>query len=78
MDNAIKVGNEVSKESAENLKDLIENIFRVGFETRMDQETVRKALDVIEKVSEIRNVTITNSTFSGDKVVNMDESKANL
>jgi hypothetical protein len=76
MDNAIKIGNEVSKETSENLKDIITTIFTVGAESRMEQETIRAALTLVAQVSEVKNTTINNSTFSGDKVVNMDSEES--
>jgi hypothetical protein len=72
MDNAIRIGNEISKESSDNLKNLIETIFTVGASSRMEQETIKKALEVVASVTEVKNVTITNSTFRGDNHVHMD------
>ena len=41
----------------------------------MDQSTIVSAIEMIGEVSEVKHVTITNSNFTGDKVVNMDDIK---
>lgn len=71
MDQAIKIGNTIDKSSSENLKDLITTIFKVGYETHMEQNTIVEALNMVGRVTEVKNVTITNSVF-GDKTVNME------
>lgn len=73
MENAIHVGNKVDKETGQNLKEIIESIFKVGSETKMDQATIVCAIEMIGRVTEVKQVTITNSTFTGDKVVNMSD-----
>ena len=71
MENAIHIGNKVDKETVQNLKEIIETIFRVGNETKMEQATICHAIEMVGRVTEVKQVTITNSTFTGDKVVNM-------
>lgn len=72
MENAIHVGNKISKETSENLNEIIKTIFTVGYETHMDQTTIVEAIQMIGRVTEIKQVTITNSSFTGDKVVNVN------
>jgi hypothetical protein len=61
----LHIGNKIDKQSAELLKDSITAIFDSASKNRMDQSTVVKALEVLTQVFEIKNVTISNSTFSG-------------
>lgn len=72
MESAVHVGNKIEKATAENLKEIIETILRVGHETRMEQDTIREAIQMVGRVVEVKQVTITGSTFTGDKIVNMD------
>lgn len=75
MENYIHVGNKVDKETSENLKDIITAIFKVGHENHIDQETMQEAINMIGKVAEVKQVTISNSVFNGDKTVHMDDVK---
>lgn len=71
METGIHVGNKVDHGTANNLKDIISTIFKVGAETRMDQSTIVEALRLVGNVTEVRQVTITNSSINGDKVINV-------
>lgn len=71
METAIKVGSEVSKDSAENVAKTVERIFRVGYATHMDQETIRRALDAMSSSFSVNGLTITGAAINGDKVVNL-------
>lgn len=71
MDTGIHVGNKVDKDTAENLKDIVATIFRVGAESRMEQETIREALRLVGEMTEVKQVTITNSSINGDRIVNV-------
>lgn len=71
MDNMIHVGNKVDKETADNLASTICAVFKSAAENRMDQSTVIEALRVIRDATAVREVSITNSTFSADRVVNV-------
>ncbi len=73
MDNGIRIGNELSKESTQHIKELIETTFRVGAETRMEQETIKEALRLIGNVAEIKNISITDSNIRGDNHVHLAE-----
>lgn len=68
MDKAIHVGNAVDEKAVAELGDQIEKIFRVGFETRQEQETIRHALDVLIRGFSISNVSISNNTIHDDSV----------
>lgn len=76
MDTAIHVGSEITQDSAERLKGLIETVFRVGAETRMEQSTIVEALHLVGKLATISNVSINDVTISGDNHVHMPESGA--
>jgi len=73
MNSSISIGNDVTKESAENLRVLFESVLDSCFKNRMEQETVRTVIDAIGKSVSISGVTITGSHFVGDKIVNMDK-----
>lgn len=73
MENAIHVGNKVDKETATNLVEIVTAIFSSGRSNNMDQKTIVEAIRMVGEVSEVKHVTITNSNFTGDKVVNMGE-----
>lgn len=62
----IKVGNDVSKEFSENLETLIVAILKAGYEYRTDKDVLLKALDTISSVTEVKNVSISNSTFTNE------------
>lgn len=70
METAIKIGHEISKQSAENVSKAIERIFRVGYSTHMDQKTICKALDAMTRSFSIDGLTVTGCNITGDKVVN--------
>ena len=73
MENAIHVGSTVEKETVENLKDLFGGIFKSAYDNRMEQRTVRAAIDAIGRIVDINNVTIQSCVINGDKTVNMDD-----
>lgn len=63
MENAIHVGNKIDKDSADNLKNVITSIFESGHKNHMDQNTIIEALQTVAQAVEVKNVTITNSSF---------------
>jgi hypothetical protein len=67
METAIKIGAEVSKESAKNLGDLISTIFKVGKQSGMEQATVCKALDLVNNTLSVNGTSINNCNINGDK-----------
>jgi hypothetical protein len=71
METGIHIGAEISKESAENLRKIIEAIFRVGYQTHMDQRTIRAALKTVSGSLSVNGTTVTGSSITGDKVVNL-------
>lgn len=75
MDSAIHVGNIADKttETLEAVSSAICTILAVGHETHSEQQTIREALQTLSHMSQVSGVTITNSNFTGDKVVNMGE-----
>lgn len=73
METAIKVGNEITKQSSDNLQGLIESIFKTGAETRMDQATIVRALEVIGQVVEVKEISIRGCTITGDRHIHVDE-----
>ena len=43
---------------------MIEQVFKAGYEYRMDANTIQEALNVIKSVTEVKNIQVANSTFS--------------
>ncbi len=70
MNTAIKVGNDITKDSAENLKQIIETIFKVGADTRMGQKTIIAALELVGKVVVVGDISISDTHIKGDTVIN--------
>jgi len=70
MENGIRIGNDISRESAVNLQRLIESVFKVGYRTRMEQTTIREALLVIKEVASVNNSMVSGCNISGDKIIN--------
>jgi hypothetical protein len=73
MDNAIHVGNKIDKETADNVAGGIVSILKAGHESRAEQDTIVEAIRALSSVMEVKHVTITNSNFTGDKIVNMND-----
>ena len=70
METAIRIGAEISKETAEQVRKMVETILKVGYQTHMDQETIRAALSAMASAVKVDNTTITGSNI-GDKTVNV-------
>lgn len=66
MNSMIHIGNEANKykDSASEAAKAIDVIFGSAREHFMDQNTVIEALRTLSQISEIKNITITNSTFN--------------
>ena len=60
------IGAKVGKEDVNNLAGGIERVFESGFKNRMEQDTVVQALSVFARTFEVKNITVTNSTFVGE------------
>ena len=73
MENGIYVGTKVDKATVDNVKDIIKEIFKTGRDTNMDQSTIVEAIHMVGRITEVKNVTITNSSISGDRVTNVGE-----
>lgn len=70
METMIKIGSEVSKETAKNLGDLYDRLFTSAAKHRMDQETVRAALSGISNALSVNGTTISGCNINGDKTIN--------
>lgn len=66
MESIIHIGAKVDKESSDNLSSAILAIFASAAEHRMDQPTVLAALETLRRVFEVKNVTISDSSFVGE------------
>ena len=67
MENMIHVGAKIDKDTAENLASIIDAIFSSGRENVMDQSTIVEAVKMLGQVTEVKQVTITNSSFTNEK-----------
>ena len=66
MESIMHIGAKVGKEDVNNLAGGIERVFESGFKNRMEQDTVVQALSVFARTFEVKNITVTNSTFVGE------------
>ena len=62
----MQIGAKVDKEDVNNLAEGIERVFKSAFDNHMEQDTVVQALDIFARTFEVKNVTVTNSTFMGE------------
>jgi regulator of RNase E activity RraB len=69
----IKVGHSINAEDAENLKDIIVQVFKAGFESHMDQSTIQSALSDAFNMLSAQSVTIQNCTLKGSTTINTTE-----
>lgn len=60
------IGAKVGKEDVNNLAGGIERVFDSGFKNHMEQDTIVQALNVFARTFEVKNITVTNSTFVGE------------
>jgi len=72
---ALKIGNSslehLGKSMAEFSK-AIQDIFKAGNLYRMEQKTIRTAINAFAEIAKIEGVTVAGSVFQGDKTVNVD------
>lgn len=71
----LNVGSELAKETIEPTAAAIEKIFKAASDNGIEQTTVRTALETLGRVTEVKNITITNSVFRGGHTVNLDDPK---
>lgn len=60
------IGAKVGKEDVNNLAGGIERVFESGFKNHMEQGTVVQALSIFARTFEVKNISVTNSTFVGE------------
>lgn len=75
MENIIYIGNKIDKDTSENLGNFVEQVFRAGKETGMDQSTIVSSLNLISSAITPENVSISNCNFIGEKNVNVNDFK---
>jgi hypothetical protein len=66
MENILHIGAKVDKESVENLAGGINIIFESAFRNHVSQDNIENALNTLSRAFEVKNVTVTNSTFVGE------------
>lgn len=74
----INIGNEVPEATMSRVTAAIESIFRVGFETHMEQVTIQKALEVVERIAVVQGVSITGCTLKGDTHLHANDSEEGI
>lgn len=72
MNTGIHVGAVVDKTTTDNIAHLIETIFKSGHDNRMDQSTIKLALSTLTQITEVKHITLSNCSITGDKVVQLD------
>lgn len=66
------IGNSnLNKESAGVIADCVERIFKSGFENHMEQSTIQSALETLGRLGEVKNVTVSGSSFHGDQNIDL-------
>lgn len=66
MENIMHIGAKVGRDDVNNLAEGIERVFESGFKNRMEQSTIVNALSIFARTFEVKNITVTNSTFVGE------------
>jgi len=73
MENCLMIGNKIEKETAENIGNFVEQVFRSGKETGMDQSTIIEGLKLFKNViGAVEGVSVSNCEFTGEKIINID------
>jgi len=73
MENIISIGGRIDKQTADNLKDYIVEVFKAGSEHNMDQSTIVEAIHAVSKIGTAEHTTITHSNFIGEKHVHVND-----
>ena len=73
MENIISIGGRIDKQTADNLKDYVVEIFKAGKESNMDQSTIVEAIHAVSKIAVADHATITNSHFIGEKHIHIGD-----
>lgn len=72
----LKIGNSQLAGTIKEVTTAIKEIFRSGFVNRIEQNTIQEALRALSQISKIENVTVQNSTFKGDKTININDDES--
>jgi len=72
-DPLIKVGHSINPEDANNLKSIIVDVFKAGFDNHMDQITIQSALSDAFNMLSAQNIIIQNCVLKGDTTINTEE-----
>ena len=62
----IQIGAGFTKDSAKNLGDLIGKVFADGRRTGMDQETIRLALGIVGRATQVEGTSINGCNLTGE------------
>lgn len=68
MKSMLNIGNEITnnKVTIAAITDALTKILEVGATNHTEQETIRTAIEVIAKITQVSGVTVTNSTFTNN------------
>lgn len=69
MESCLHIGAKVDKDTSTAMASAICAIFQEGHATHQEQDTIQRAIDSLTRVLEVKNVTVTGSTFVGEKKV---------
>lgn len=74
MDSVMHIGNIVDKDTADNIAGAITKVFESAHENRMDQETVREAIEILRFSFAMAPVTVSHCNISskGETAINVD------
>jgi len=65
MDTGIKIEANLDKDTSDNVKSMVEGIFKAGYDYHMDQATIVQALNVAKEISSVNHATIYGCSFNG-------------
>ena len=65
METGLRIEGGVSKENAKHTSEMITQIFKAGFDYRMDQKTIRAALETACEANGVNGTTISGCEFRG-------------
>ncbi len=61
----LQIGHNIDKGYITDVATAINEVFKSGYENRVEQETLRAALLVLKEMSAVNGVSVTNTIFNG-------------
>ena len=72
MENCVLIGGKIEKQTADNLIEYVQAVFKSGHETHMEQATIVEALNLLPQIVSVEGTSIANCVFTGEKHLNVD------